>query len=217
MSNAPRTFGLMIASTLALTSVAHAHPHVFVEANLEVVRNDNGEFTEIRHVWRFDELFSATISLDYDSNGNGSMEADELKEIGSVVKKSIAEYDFYTAARQDGKAISFYEPEEIKTYYEGTRLVMLLSLELEKPLDPSKKPMKLSASDSSYYVAFEFAKENVTVSGNTQGCNTDVEHPDFDELYAENAPSLTESFFSDPSQPVTMGDEFYSWATIQCN
>ena len=187
----------------------------FVEANIDVVRNDEGKFTELRHVWRFDELFSSTIIIDFDENTDGKLDETELGKVTSIVKESIAEYDYYTAMRAGTKPLEFYEPEEIGAYFEDGKLIMFLSLELEKPYDPSNSPLRISASDTSYYVAFEFDKQNITVSGNSSGCKTDVVHPDYDQLYADNAQTLTESFFNDPTN-TGFGDEFYSWATINC-
>ena len=204
-------FGL-VASTI----VAGAHPHVFVEANIEILRNDEGKFVELRQVWRFDELFSATITIDYDENGNGKVDPDELKKVTDIVKESIAEYDFYTAIRIDNKPVEFYEPDELKAYFENGQMIMLLAVEPSAPYDFSNGPMKVSASDTSYYVAFDFGDENITVAGNSSGCTSSVAHPDFDKLYAENSLSLTEAFFDNPDQPVTLGDEFYSWASIDC-
>lgn len=200
-----------------VATAANAHPHVFVEANIEVVRNDNGDFTEIRHVWRFDELFSATLTIDFDKNGDGELDQEEIKEITDTVKESIAEYDFYTAVRQEGAELSFYEPEAIKGYFENGQMVMFLALELEKPQSPEKGPIKVSASDTSFYVAFEFEKKNVSVVGNADACEVAVEVPDFDKIYSGDAPGLSESFFSEQQGPVTLGDEFYSWASIRCS
>lgn len=208
---------LLIFVALVLVPLqAQAHPHVFVEANIELLRNKEGAFTEVRHVWRFDELFSATITVDYDENGDNTLDDKELTEITDVVKESIAEYDFYTAVRFDGKALPFYEPEAIGAYIEDGRIIMFLSLQLEKPLASDAGPVRLSASDTSYYVAFDFDTDNVSVAGSNDGCEIKVEHPDFDKLYADNAPTLTESFFNDPNSPPTLGDEFYSWAVIEC-
>ena len=192
-----------------------AHPHVFIEANMEIVRNEAGQFTELRHVWRFDELFSSTIIIDFDNNTNGKLDEAELKEVTDVVKESIAEYDFYTAMRSGNEALEFYEPDEIGAYFEDGRMIMFLALEVAKPYDFSDAPLKISASDTSYYVAFDFDMENISISGNTHGCSTNVEHPDYDSLYADNAESLTESFFNQENGP-GFGDEFYSWATIDC-
>ncbi|MEM9278115.1 MAG: DUF1007 family protein [Pseudomonadota bacterium] len=205
-----------VASTFSVTNAAYAHPHVFVEANIEVVRDKQGNFTELRQVWRFDELFSTTIVIDYDQNVNGELDPDELKEVTDIVKESIAEYDFYTAIRSGVKPLEFYEPDEIGAYFDDGKLIMFLSVEPVEPYDFAKAPLRISASDTSYYVAFDFGKENVSISGNQNGCKTDVVHPDFDKLYAENAETFTEAFFNDPTNG-GFGDEFYSWATITCS
>ena len=85
-----------------------AHPHVFIEANLEVVRNDKGEATEIRHVWRFDELFSSSLFLDFDENGNGKLDENELQEIAGITKESIAKYNFYTEIRNGERSSGIF-------------------------------------------------------------------------------------------------------------
>lgn len=194
-------------------NTAQAHPHVFVEANMDIVLNDEGKFTELRYVWRFDEVFSTTIQFDYDANGNGKMDDDETQEISNTVKKSIAEYDFYTAIRSGGKALQFYEPEEIKTYFEDGQMIMILAIQPEVPYDFAKGPLRLSASDTSYYVAFDFSSENVVIEGNSKGCQKEVVHPNFDDLYADD--TLTESFFDQPNNQL-LDDEFYSWAVVTC-
>ncbi len=208
------------AAALAVTpfagSAAVAHPHVFVEANIDVVRDKEGRFTELRQVWRFDELFSATITIDFDEDADGKLSDDELAKVMAIVKESIAEYDFYTALRVNGKPFEFYEPDEIKAYFEDGKLIMLLAVEPSKPYDFSDGPLRVSTSDTSFYVAFDYDKPNVAIEGNSTGCETKVEHPDFDSLYNDNWMSLTEAFFDDPANTANLGDEFYSWAIIDC-
>ncbi|MGI9352954.1 MAG: DUF1007 family protein [Rhizobiaceae bacterium] len=205
----------IVVSCLFMPGVATAHPHVFVEANIEVVRDDKGLFTELRQVWRFDELFSTTVTLDYDENVDGVLDEKELKEVTKIIKESIAEYDFYTAIRTGDKAVEFFEPDEINAYFEDGKMIMFLAVEPSKPIDLSTAPLRISASDTSYYVAFRFDTDNVSISGNDDGCSADVKHPDFDKLYADNAETLSESFFNDQKDS-GFGDEFYSWATITC-
>ena len=196
--------------------VAYSHPHVFVEANVEVVRDKNGQFVELRHVWRFDELFSATTIIDFDEDGSGELGVKELKKLSSTVKESIADYDFFTAIRVGGKAIEFFEPDELKSYYEDDQLIMLMAIEPASPHDFADGPLKISVSDTSFYVAFDYDVKNIAIEGQSNGCEKSVVHPDFDKLYADNSLSLTEAFFDDPSNTDNLGDEFYSWATIDC-
>ena len=62
-----RILNVLLAASLCSTgqflgiSPSQAHPHVFAEANLELLSNDVGGLEEIRHVWRFDEFFSASV------------------------------------------------------------------------------------------------------------------------------------------------------------
>lgn len=209
---------LAIGSTLALaaTSLAGAHPHVFVEANMEVVLNEKAEFTELRHVWRFDEVFSSTIILDFDANADGKLGEDELNELTSTVQKSIADYDFYTALRSGNDVIEFYEPEKINAYYDDNQLIMFFEVNPSKPYNLQEQPLRISASDTSYYVAFDFTEENVKLSGSEHVCNTKVVNPDFDQLYANNSDTLSEAFFNDANLANDLGDEYYSWATVSC-
>ena len=205
------SLGLLFGSTL----LPNAHPHVFIEANMELVINDKNQFTELRHVWRFDELFSSTLIFDFDADASGDLDEKEIKEITTTIQKSIAEYDFYTALRSGKDVINFYEPEKLDAYMEDGQMIMFFSIEPENPHDFSKAPLRISASDTSYYVAFEFSEKNIILKENSEACKTKVTVPDYDELYASNSDTLSEAYFSNPENP-ELGDEFFSWAEITC-
>lgn len=204
------------ALVLATTGVANAHPHVWVEANMEVVLNKKAEFTKLRHVWRFDEVFSSTIIFDFDTNADGKLGEEELNELTSTVQKSIADYDFYTALRSGNDVIEFYEPEKINAYYDNNQLIMFFEVNPAKPYNLKEQALRISASDTSFYVAFDFTEENVKLSGAEHVCNTEVINPDFDKLYADNSETFSEAFFNDANLVSDLGDEFYSWATVSC-
>jgi ABC-type uncharacterized transport system substrate-binding protein len=74
---------------------AHAHPHVFAEARLEVAVAPDGHVEALRHVWRFDELFSSTVLLEFDADTDNRLEEPELEEVASVVTESIAEFGYF--------------------------------------------------------------------------------------------------------------------------
>ncbi len=94
----------LAATLISLTPVpALAHPHIFVEARMEVLSNDKGEVTEVRNVWRFDELFSSSVLLDFDKNTNGKLDDSELAELGETMRTSLADFHYFTTITQDGK------------------------------------------------------------------------------------------------------------------
>lgn len=210
-----KIFASSIALLLGSAILPNAHPHVFVEANMELVINDKNQFTELRHVWRFDELFSSTLIIDFDTNADGKLDETEIGEITKTIHSSIGEYDFYTALRAGTKVINFYEPEKLNAYIENGQMIMFFSVQPENPHDFSKSPLRISASDTSYYVAFEFTEKNIILKENAESCKTKVNVPNYDELYASNSDTLSEAFFSNPENP-ELGDEFFSWAEITC-
>ena len=50
-----------------------AHPHVFIRNTLTFVFDENG-LKGIEQRWVFDEMFSAGIIFDYDTDANGSFD-----------------------------------------------------------------------------------------------------------------------------------------------
>jgi ABC-type uncharacterized transport system substrate-binding protein len=155
------------------------------------------------------------LVFDYDANGNGKLDEDEINEITTTIQASIADYDFYTALRSGKDVINFYEPEKLSAYMENGEMIMFFTIEPENPHDFKTAPLRISASDTSYYVAFEFSEQSITLKQNAKGCKTNVIVPDYDALYADNSDTLTEAYFSNPENP-ELGDEFFPWAVIKC-
>ncbi len=205
------------AVALLSTGVALAHPHVMVDANLEIVRNGAGEVTELRNVWRFDELFSTTVVMDYDANGNNVLEPEELAEVSKTVTKSISEEDFFTEVRLGKDTVEFVPPAEIMVDYVDGQILMLFAVTFAKPVDTSSGQFRVSIADPTYYVAFELAGEAaVQVSGNGAGCGVDVLVPDYDKLMSQDPASLTEQFFNNPEN-ADLGDDWMTWVNLKCS
>ena len=221
--NRPAAARKMLAGGLAaaLGAVAvqpvWAHPHVWIEANLEIVRNDKGEATQIRHVWRFDELFSSSLLLDFDNNGNGQLDEKELEEIAKVTRESLSEYNFYTEVRSGSDIVDFYEPEPYIIDIKDGQLLMIMALELTKPQPMGKEGFKVAVSDPTYYVAVELPDPTaVTVSGNGKTCTSQIVVPDFDELYARDAKRLEELFAAGPDEKVEASEDYLTWVEFSC-
>ncbi len=207
---------LCLAATMAPASAAFAHPHVMVEANLEILRDESGNVTELRHVWRFDELFSTTVLLDFDANANNVLEPAELASVSETVTQSIAEQDFFTEVRVGDQTIDFKPPQKVMVDFVDGQVLMFFSLGFEKPLASTAAAFKVSVSDPTYYVAMEIADESaVQVTGKGAACGVEIARPDFDQLMSQNQETLTEQFFNDPKND-GLGDEWLTWITLKC-
>ena len=112
-----------------------AHPHVFAEANLEVALDDGGMVVALRHVWRFDDLFSSTVLLEFDKNADLVLDNAELEEVGAVIHESLAEFDYFQFVTAKGRDVKMQAPERIMANFEDNQLIILFE---SRPVDPLK-------------------------------------------------------------------------------
>ena len=208
-----RKLAISTVAFLAMTGWASAHPHVFVSASVKLDRNEHGEFTTLHHHWVFDEIFSYTVIYDFDKNGDGTLDKAELEEVGKTIKTNIAEYDFFTATRTGTEVAPIFEPDVIEVFLkEDDSVEMRFSMNFETPVNAEKEPLRISASDPSFYVAFDFVDNAVEMAGTP--CPHTVTTPDFDSLLTDST-TFSEAFFENPDKPA-LGDEFYSWIEVKC-
>ncbi|MCR9136487.1 MAG: DUF1007 family protein [Alphaproteobacteria bacterium] len=188
------TGGLLALST----GLANAHPHVFAQARLEVVIGKDGDVEALRHIWRFDELFSSTVLLEFDANANLKLEADELEAVGNVVKDSLADFNYYTSVMADGKDVQVNPPDRINVDFQDQQLLMFFSVSPAKAM-PLTGTLSFGAYDPTMYAALDFmSDDDLVIDGSAQACSSAVVRPDPDEVLAQNQQSLTEAFFNDP-------------------
>ena len=207
-------FTIFLASWVGMSLPALAHPHVMVEANLEILRDKNGAVTELRHVWRYDELFSSSVLLDFDANADGQLDATELDEVSKIVTESIGENGFFTDVRLAGKPVAFTGPEVILVDYVEDQVLMFFAVTFDTPVLLGKD-FKVSVSDPTYYVAIDMPDETaISITGGGPACNTRISRPDFDKLLADNK-AQGEQFFTD-LQNAALGDDWKTWISFQC-
>src|ERR1700754_3796458 len=109
-----RNSTFILAGALCLApAAAFAHPHIFIEARLEVVAGPGGNVQELHNIWRFDGVFSSSVLMDFDKNTNLKLDPDELKEVGETVRTSLADFDYYTTLTDNGKPVKVAKPDVI--------------------------------------------------------------------------------------------------------
>ena len=126
-----RTTATGLATALGLFvpgGAAQAHPHVFVEARSEVVFDADRRVTGIRHVWQFDEAFTAFAVQGLDADGDGKLTREELQPLAQINVESLAEYDFFTYLQRGDQDIDFGEPEEYWLDFYGGKLTLFYTL-----------------------------------------------------------------------------------------
>ena len=187
------------AAILITTGQAMVHPHVFAEARLDVTLNPDQSVKSLRHLWRFDDLFSSTVLMEFDKNGDLTLDDAELQEVSNTVFASLAEYNYFQIVTADGKDVSMKAPAGLMANFDNDQLIILFESEPSAPLKLAGR-LGFGVYDPTFYTAIEFVEdENMAVPDLPQSCRRNVIRPDPDEAISQNQASLTEEFFNDPS------------------
>ncbi|MDI7860451.1 DUF1007 family protein [Rhizobiaceae bacterium n13] len=191
---------LLLGLTVLAPGLAFAHPHIFAEARLEVVGGADGNIAELRNVWRFDEIFSSSVLMDFDKNTNLKLDPDELAEVGKTVLESLADFNYYTTITEDGKTIAVARPDVINVDYQDGQLLMFFAVKPSTAM-PIKGKLTFGVYDPTMYAAMDFASDDdlVAIGDPFKACKRAVVRPDPDEVLAQNQASLTDAFFNDPT------------------
>jgi ABC-type uncharacterized transport system substrate-binding protein len=192
---------LLLPVAIVLAPVpALAHPHIFAEARLEIVAGPDGNITELRNIWRFDEVFSSSVLMDFDKNSDLKLDAGELEEVGKTVRESLADYSYYTNVTDNGKTIAVQKPDVLHVDYKDGELLMFFAVKPATRM-PLKGRLTFGVYDPTLYTAMDFASDSdmALVGDSFKACTHMVVRPDPDEVLKQNQASLTDAFFNDPA------------------
>lgn len=192
--------GAALAALLACTVPARVHPHVFAEARLDVVlAPDHQTVKALRHLWRFDDLFSSTVLMEFDANADLKLDDAELQEVANTIHASLADFNYFQLVTVDGKDVKMKPPAAIMANFENNQLIILFESEPETPIQLAGD-IRLGVYDPTFYTAIDFTEDaNMAVDGLPSICTRTVVRPDPDTALAENQQTLTEAFFNDPA------------------
>ncbi|MER9242663.1 DUF1007 family protein [Mesorhizobium sp. M0633] len=187
------------ALLLASTAAANAHPHVFAEATLDLTVGPDRTVKSLRHLWRFDDLFSSTVLMEFDKNSDLVLDAKELDEVALTVHASLAEYNYFQMVTLNGNDVTMAPPPKFSVSYENDQLVVQFETQPKDPLALAGK-VSIGIYDPTFYTAIDFTDDDkIAVAGLPEGCSRAVVRPDPDTAIAQNQKSLTDAFFSDPT------------------
>ena len=87
---------------LSATPLA-AHPHVWTTVRAEIVFGPDHRVTGIRHIWAFDEFYTAMAIEGLDTDKDGVYSKEELAPLAKVNVESLKEFDYFTFVHVEGE------------------------------------------------------------------------------------------------------------------
>jgi ABC-type uncharacterized transport system substrate-binding protein len=101
---------------------AFAHPHVWIDADIEFKCTDKGKcYSE--SVWKFDNMFSAVILNDFDIDGDKVFIGIEHKKLKKGMFDNLANFGYFQNIQCDRDNIYIDKVENFKASVDGDRVV----------------------------------------------------------------------------------------------
>jgi ABC-type uncharacterized transport system substrate-binding protein len=205
---------LAALACMVFAAPAHAHPHVWVTMQSELIYARDGSITGIRHHWAFDDMFTAFAVQGIASKEKGKFTRAELAPMAKVNIESLKEYKYFTYVTADGKKAPLTDP--LPGYwldYKNAILTLNFTLPFKHPV--KAKLLKIEIYDPTIFVDFEFAKQTpVHLVGAPAACKLDVLLPQ--DITAAQSQKLGEAFFNSLSTSQNWGAQFANKILVNC-
>ena len=203
-----------LAAPVVFAARANAHPHVWVAAREEILFDFNGDITAIRHIWTFDEMYSAFAVQGLGKDGQPPTK-EELAPLAKTNVESLADFQYFTAAKTGPRYYEFGTPTDYSLEADASKIVTLrFTLPLKAPVSP-KKPFTFMVYDPTYFVDIELDKQMPVVLKNAPaGCSMSTIKPE--PLTNSETSKLSESFFSGLSPGSDFGIKLATRTLVAC-
>ncbi len=174
-----------------------AHPHVFIDTQVEVLLNDRNEATGLRISWTYDDLYSLYIvgDMGLDPDWDGQLTPEEVAQLSGFDMKWIEGFAGDTYALMAEKPLVLSGPRDWTAGYAGGKITSTHVRDFAAPVPVGEVPLIVQVYDPGYYVAYSIPFDPVVTGGT--GCTAQVFVPDLDasaqalqEALAEYTPDV---------------------------
>ena len=206
--------GLLLLALLAPGGAAVAHPHVWIDARAEVIFDAEQRVSALRVLWRFDEFYSLFAIEGLDKNGDGAVDAEELKPLAELNVTSLKEYRYFTQITVDGAEAAYGAATDYVSRFEDGILSLEFVIPLQTAVDPRTARVAFKSYDPTFYIAIEPPlQEPVRFAGTPPPLCRIV------EVQGENSEtlSLAETDFLDPNANQGLGALYATEFAIVCD
>lgn len=148
------------ALLMATPTGTYAHPHIFVDAGLEVIFDDAGLVSHVAIIWEYDELYSLLITEDMglDDDFDGELTAAELEKLNGFDQDWLEGYYGDTRAYLGGVELGLSRPVSYETSFSKGRITSRHVRALEAGPVALTAQLDVRPYDETYYTAYDVTK-----------------------------------------------------------
>jgi len=169
--------GVAGLAALVVPLPAHAHPHIFIDAAIEVVFALDGRAEGVRLRWSYDDFFSLTLVAErgLDPDFDGVLTPKELAQLNGFDMGWLPEFQGDTYALLDSAPLALSRPMDWTVAYEGGKLISTHYRRFDAPVDLGVAALVVQAYDPGYYTAYTVV--DATAKGRDD-CTVEIFEPD---------------------------------------
>ncbi len=206
-----------------LAAGAQAHPHIFIDAGLEIVFDEEGRLAEVEVTWVYDDLYSMLVidDLGLDEDYTGEIDESEREALTGFDMNWVDGYEGDLYIRAGGARLELDAPRAYSADYSDGRITTVHRRELAEPFDPSGEEIVFEVYDPTYYTEYNIAIDP-RISGR-EGCTARVVEPDRDAAEAMLQEKLDEMIAAGADRAdieagfPEVGDAFAEEVRIACD
>ncbi|NEX48495.1 DUF1007 family protein [Rhodobacter sp. ETT8] len=182
----------MLGGLVALPVAVSAHPHVFIDATIEVIFDAEGRAEALRIGWRYDSLFSMTYVAEqgYDPDFDGVLTAEEEAALAGFDMGWHEDFAGDTYALLGEAPLALSGPLEPTAAYVDGSLRSTHLRRLAAPVALGAEELVVQVYDPSFYTSYLIAETPVLTGG--EGCRVQVYEPDREAADARLQAALDE-------------------------
>lgn len=204
---------LLAALAAFAPGLAGAHPHIFVDAEVEIVVGAEG-VEAVRLTWIYDEFFSLLVTeeMGLDPDLDGVLTDDELAVLSDYVLDWPEGFGGDLLVTAGAGPVALGAREEAGVAFEDGRM---MESHLRPLAAPVAGPVTVKVFDPSYYTAYTIAAP-VTVTGG-EGCSVGIARADL----VAATDMVEEMLYAMPQNEAEMvfpevGEAFADTITVTC-
>lgn len=206
----------LLCATLLLAAAprqAAAHPHSWIDIEVELQFARDGRLAALKQFWIFDEAYTAYTTTQAKGGRAAKPDPKRLLEQAREMLKNLEEYGYFTRVEQGGKRLDLAKAREPGAELRDARLVISFVLPLTAAADVRTTPLTYAVFDPTYFIEMlHVDAKAIRLVGAPADCAARLRQPKPDPNVAARAAALDAT----QSGGDTLGQEFAEKVSVRC-
>jgi ABC-type uncharacterized transport system substrate-binding protein len=211
-----RLGGILICAVVLLAAAswqARAHPHSWIDIEVELHFTPDGRLAALRQSWIFDEAYTAYTTAQ--SRSGRAVRPDPKRLLAQVQEmlKNLKEYGYFTRVEQNGSRLALADARDPGAEIRDARLAISFTLPLAAAADPRAATLTYSVFDPTYFIEMlHVDAKAIRLVGAPADCAVRLRQPMPDPNVAARAAALDAT----QSGGDGLGQEFAERVSVRC-